>query len=202
MITMRGWNQMAKFEAKRLSKLDWAVVGGAGVSFIALFLPWYGATSGVFSASVSGWSTSYGWFGALLIIAAGVFLALQRSQVNLSSVPVTPALVVMGAAVLGTLIVVIRWITLPSGHAGHRGRHDLQLRPTSRHLLDDSGRTRPGGRRGGAVPRVGRKAPLGPRGPLGLVLATAPAVAARRLNRQGVSADNWLMTAKRFRSRL
>ncbi len=121
MITMRGWNQMAKFEAKRLSKLDWAVVGGAGVSFIALFLPWYGATSGVFSASVSGWSTSYGWFGALLIIAAGVFLALQRSQVNLSSVPVTPALVVMGAAVLGTLIVVIRWITLPSGHAGIGG---------------------------------------------------------------------------------
>ena len=75
----------------------------------------------MFSASVSGWSTSYGWFGALLIIAAGVFLALQRSQVNLSSVPVTPAVVVLGAAALGTLIVVIRWITLPSGHAGVGG---------------------------------------------------------------------------------
>ena len=112
---------MAKFDAKRLSRLDWAVVGAAGVSFISLFLPWYGASSGVFSASVSGWSTSYGWFGALLIIAAGVFLALQRSQVNLNSVPVTPAVVVLGAAVLGTLIVVIRWITLPSGHAGIGG---------------------------------------------------------------------------------
>jgi len=112
---------MAKFDAKRLSKLDWAVVGAAGVSFISLFLPWYGATDGVFSASISGWSTSYGWLGALLIIAAGVYLAMQRSQVNLSSVPVTPAVAVLGAAVLGTLIVVIRWITLPSGHAGVGG---------------------------------------------------------------------------------
>ncbi|MGA2529918.1 MAG: hypothetical protein ABSG36_12235 [Acidimicrobiales bacterium] len=106
---------MAKFDTKRLSKLDWAVIGAAGLSFIALFLPWYGASFGIFSASVSGWSTSYGWFGALLIIAAGIYLALQRSEVNLSAVPLTPAVVVLGAASLGALIVVIRWITLPSG---------------------------------------------------------------------------------------
>jgi hypothetical protein len=107
---------MAKFDAKRLSRLDWAVVGAGGLSFISLFLPWYGASAGIFSASVSGWSTSYGWFGALLIIAAGVYLALQRSEV-----PFTPAVVVLAAATLGALIVVIRWITLPSGHAGVGG---------------------------------------------------------------------------------
>jgi hypothetical protein len=112
---------MAKFDAKRLSRLDWTVVGAAGVSLISLFLPWYGASSGAFSASVNGWSTSYGWFGALLIIAAGAFLAMQRSEVNLSRVRVTPAVVVLGAAGLGTLIVVFRWITLPSGHAGIGG---------------------------------------------------------------------------------
>lgn len=112
---------MAKFDAKQLSKLDWAVIGAAGLSFISLFLPWYGASDGVFSASVSGWSTSYGWLGGLLIIGAGVFLALQRSQVNVSGLPLTPAVVVLGAAVLGTLIVVIRWITLPSGHGGVAG---------------------------------------------------------------------------------
>jgi hypothetical protein len=112
---------MAKFETKRLSRLDWAVVGAGGVSFIALFLPWYGVSAGFFSASVSGWSTSYGWLGALLIIAAGVYLALQRSDVNLSRVPVTPAVFVLGVAALGTLIVVLRWITLPSGHAGVGG---------------------------------------------------------------------------------
>lgn len=108
---------MAKFDTKRFSRLDWAVVGAAGLSFIALFLPWYGFTAGVFSASVDGWSTSYGWLGALLIIAAGVYLALQRSEANLSAIPLTPAVVVLGAAALGTFIVIIRWITLPSGHA-------------------------------------------------------------------------------------
>ena len=109
---------MANFDAKHFSKMDWAVVGAAGVSFICLFLPWYGASYGPFSASVSGWSTSYGWLGGLLIIAAGVYLALHRSEVNLAKAPATPAVVVLGAAVLGTLIVILRWITLPSGHSG------------------------------------------------------------------------------------
>jgi len=92
---------MAKFDAKRLSRGDWAVVGAAAVSFISLFLPWYGASYGFFSASVSGWSTSYGWLGGLLIIAAGVYLALLRSEVNLAKMPLTPAVVVLGAAALG-----------------------------------------------------------------------------------------------------
>ena len=106
---------MAKFDTKRLSRLDWAVIGAAGLSFISLFLPWYGFSLGAFSVSVSGWSTSYGWLGGLLIIAAGVYLAMVRSEVNLSNMPVTPAVVVLGAAALGTLIVIIRWISLPSG---------------------------------------------------------------------------------------
>ena len=109
---------MAKFDTKQYSRRDWAVVGAAGVSFICLFLPWYGGSAGPYSFSVSGWSTSYGWLGGLLIIAAGVYLALQRSQVDLAKMPLTPAVVVLGAAALGTLIVVLRWITLPSGHYG------------------------------------------------------------------------------------
>jgi hypothetical protein len=39
----------------------------------------------------------------------------------LAKVPATPAVIVLGAAVLGTLIVILRWITLPSGHAGITG---------------------------------------------------------------------------------
>jgi hypothetical protein len=112
---------VAKFDTKRWSKLDWAVIGAAGLSFICLFLPWYGFSDAAYSASVSGWSTSYGWLGGLLIIAAGVYLALVRSEVNLSNVPVTPAVVVLGASALGTLIVILRWITLPSGHLGVLG---------------------------------------------------------------------------------
>ncbi|MGD0441805.1 MAG: hypothetical protein ABSB52_14420 [Acidimicrobiales bacterium] len=109
---------MASFDAKKFSRRDWAIVGAAGLGFICLFLPWYGWSAGPYSFSVSGWSTSYGWLGGLLIIVAGVYLALLRSDVDLAKMPLTPAVVVLGAAALGTLIVVLRWITLPSGHLG------------------------------------------------------------------------------------
>jgi hypothetical protein len=106
---------MATFDAKKLSRLDWGVAGAGGIALISLFLPWEGATYGIYSASVSGWSTSYGWLGAVLIVAAGVYMVLHRSEVSLSSVPVGPAVVVLGAASLGTLIVILRWLTLPRG---------------------------------------------------------------------------------------
>jgi len=109
---------MAKFDIKRLSTVDKVLVGAAIVALISLFLPWWGVSAGGFSASVSGFSTSYGWLGALLIVAAGVYLVLQRSEVDLGKMPVTPAVVVLGAAALGTLIIILRWLTIPSGHFG------------------------------------------------------------------------------------
>lgn len=112
---------MAKFEAKELSKLDWVVVVAAALALICLFLPWYGASAFGFSASVSGWSTGYGWVGAVLIVAAGAYLVMQRSRVDLSRVNVGPAAVVLGAAVIGTVLVILRWATLPRGHAGIGG---------------------------------------------------------------------------------
>ena len=108
---------MSKFDVKRLSTLDRVLVGSAALALISLFLPWWGASAGGFSVSVSGFSTSYGWLGALLIVAAGVYLVLHRSEVDLSKMPLTPSLVVLGAAGLGTLIVILRWLTLPSSHS-------------------------------------------------------------------------------------
>jgi len=112
---------MAAFDAKKLSPLDWGVGGAGALAFIALFLPWYGASYLSFSATVSGWSTSYGWLGALLIVAAGAYLVLQRSGVSLGNLKVGPAVIVLGAASLGALIVILRWLTLPSGGAGVYG---------------------------------------------------------------------------------
>ena len=61
-----------EFDAKRFSTLDWVIVAGAVIAFIAAFLPWYGATVGPFSASVSGWSAGFSaWAGALLLTASG-----------------------------------------------------------------------------------------------------------------------------------
>ena len=106
------------FDAKKLSRLDWGVVGAGGVAFIALFLPWYGVSAGGFSASVSGWSTSYGWLGGLLIVAAAVWFLLWRADAAIPKAPLSPLAATTGAAGLGTLLVILRWATLPRGHAG------------------------------------------------------------------------------------
>ena len=106
---------MAKFDSTSISKQDWGVIGAGGLVFISLFLPWYGVSLGIYSASVSGWGTSYGWLGGLLIIAAGVYLLALRSKVDLSKMPLGPGVVVLGASALGTLIVALRWLTLPGG---------------------------------------------------------------------------------------
>jgi hypothetical protein len=115
------------FDAKKLSGLDWAVVGAGAVAFIALFLPWWGISSPILSASVSGWSTSWGWLGALILLAAGAYLLAVRSGVDLSKMSVGPLVVVLGAASLGTLIVIIRWITIPSASYGIYGSYGPQV---------------------------------------------------------------------------
>jgi len=104
------------FDWKRLSTLDRAIAGGAAVAFIAAFLPWYGASVGPFSSSVSGWSAGFtAWAGSLLLTAAGVLLVLRRSGAKLSSA-FSPALLVAGVAAVGLLLVVIRWVSFPRYH--------------------------------------------------------------------------------------
>ena len=117
------------FDAKKFSQLDWAIVGGAGVAFISGFLPWWGYSGGLtrfgFHASVNGWSTGFtGWLGLILLTLGGVYLVLRRAEVTLPDLPVGPAVVVAGLAVLGLLLVIIRWLTIPRlgfGVGGHYG---------------------------------------------------------------------------------
>ena len=61
---------MAAFEWNKLTTTDKVISVTALIALIGLFLPWYGFSSPLYSASVSGFSTSYGWLGALLIVAA------------------------------------------------------------------------------------------------------------------------------------
>jgi hypothetical protein len=117
------------FDWKRLNMLDRAIAIGAGVAFIAAFLPWYGATVGPFSASVSGWSAGFSaWAGALLLTAAGVLLVLLRSGFKLPSTGVGPAVLVAGVSGLGLLLVIIRWISFPRYHGADVGaRYGIYL---------------------------------------------------------------------------
>ena len=111
------------FDPKRLSRLDWGVLVAGAIAFIALFLPWYGFSAPGFSASVSGWSTGYGLFGGLLLVAAAVWFFLWRAEAAIPKEgPLTPLVVTTGLAAVGLLLVVIRWASLPRGGGGILGR--------------------------------------------------------------------------------
>ena len=109
-------------DPKQLTRLDWGVLGGGAVAFIALFLPWYGVSGAGFSDSVSGWSTSDGWLGGLLLVAAAVWFLLWRARTALPKTPVTPLAATTGVAALGLLVVIIRWVSLPRGGGGILGK--------------------------------------------------------------------------------
>jgi len=109
---------MAGLDWKKLSTADRVVAITALCALIALFLPWWGVSTPYYSASVSGFSSGYGWLGALLVVLAGAYLVLLRSGSNLPKLSMGPGVLVLGASVIGTLLVAIRWITIPRGSYG------------------------------------------------------------------------------------
>ena len=106
---------MAAFDMKKLSTADRAVVGAGAVALICLFLPWYGGGTSLISVSWSGFSSGWGWIGSLAIIAAGVYLAGLRSGSNMPKISYGPGVTVLGLSLIGTIIVALRWLTIPSG---------------------------------------------------------------------------------------
>jgi hypothetical protein len=114
-----------RLDLKRLSSLDRAIVGGAAVVFVTGFLPWWGYRGplAIYGGSINGWSAGFSaWAGILLLTLAGVYLALRRSDVKLPSIGgVGQSVLVAGAAGLGLLLVILRWLTLPRVHSGLAG---------------------------------------------------------------------------------
>ncbi len=111
-------------DTTRFSRLDWGIVGGGAVAFVSGFLPWWGYSGplNAYNGSVSGWSAGfYAWAGILLLTLAAVYLFLRRSEVSLPELPIGPTVAVTGTAGVGLLLVLLRWVTLPSVHAGAAG---------------------------------------------------------------------------------
>ena len=98
---------------KRLSSRDRVIVGGAGVAFIAGFLPWWEA-AGLGGWSRSGWSAGFtAWAGTLLLTTAGVLVVLRRAGVSWPTTIVGASNLIAGVAAMGLLLVFIRWLSLP-----------------------------------------------------------------------------------------
>jgi len=107
-----------EFDVKRLKGVDRIVALAGAVALVSMFLPWYGLSAGDLSASVDGFSSGYGWLGALLIVAAGVYTVLVRSGTELRHSSYGPATWVAGLSVVGTVLVALRWVSMPSASLG------------------------------------------------------------------------------------
>lgn len=83
------------------------------LAFIDSFLPWWSLSVGPISVSESGWSVGIGgWLPLLLLLAVGVIVALPAFG---QSVSVRGGYASFGAAaLLATIIILIRWLTYPS----------------------------------------------------------------------------------------
>jgi len=109
-------------DISKLDTLDRVVAGASLLALIALFLPWYGWSDSTYSVSVSGFSSGFfGWLGAILVVAAGVYLVMLRSGSNMPKTSIGPGVLVLGLSAVGTLFVIIRWATLPRGGGGVAG---------------------------------------------------------------------------------
>jgi len=100
---------MAQFDMKKLDTSDRIVAGAGLITLICLFLPWWGY--GPFNQS--GWGSGFGLIGALLIIAAAVYLVALRSGSNLPRNSYGPGVTVLGLSLIGIIIVALRWLTVP-----------------------------------------------------------------------------------------
>lgn len=113
---------MAELKMGRFTRRDKTLLVAAAIVLISLFAPWYQASvSGYTIQSVSGWGTGYGLLGAICLVLAGIYIVLERSSVDLPKLRVGARVIVLSLAVLGTLLLLIRIGTLPSGNVGAAG---------------------------------------------------------------------------------
>lgn len=102
---------MDKFDLKRVTKLEWTAVGAGILAFIVSFLPWFSFDAGIISSSVTAWGVGIGgWGPVLLLIACAALVLAPHFDKQVPNAPLI-WLVASGAALL---IILLRWITLPS----------------------------------------------------------------------------------------
>jgi hypothetical protein len=111
---------MAVIGGRNVNNNDLGVLIGGAVVLIASFLPWWGVSSGPFHSSVSGWGTGFGVIAILLGIAVGAAVAARvfgGAQLPAAGT-VGPSLLLAGGAIIAALIILLRWVTIPSGNFG------------------------------------------------------------------------------------
>ncbi|GAA3009859.1 hypothetical protein [Actinokineospora diospyrosa] len=109
---------MANFDPKRVTPIEWAGIGAGALAFIFSFFSWYSVSydgpSGLgfgFNQSASAWSLGIGgWLPVLLLVAAAVILLLPHFGTAVPNL----VTIWLGLAAGAVVILLIRWLTLPS----------------------------------------------------------------------------------------
>jgi hypothetical protein len=165
---MSDANPMASLSG--LARNDQIFLGAGVLTFIFSFIDFAhikvsGITVSGSGASISAWH-GIGTLAALLILVAVVVAALVAlSPATLEQLPVSGRLVAVGAATLGLLFFIIRWLTLPSANFGsfHAGYHlawggyvtlvlNVVMIAVGFIALREAGESMPWEKRGGATP--------------------------------------------------
>jgi hypothetical protein len=108
---------MTDIAGKTVSTPDLVLMGTGAVMLVDGFLPWYGVDLGpIGSFNIKGFSAGFlGWASILLIVAAGALVAARVfAAATLPAGKIGPALAVLAASGLGTLLVVLRLLTQTS----------------------------------------------------------------------------------------
>ncbi|MDX6352041.1 MAG: hypothetical protein QOF84_6831 [Streptomyces sp.] len=112
---------MANVGGREVNNNDLGVMAAGGAALIFSFLPYWGysvKSKGFGSAggSISAWH-SYAWLGMLLlVVAAGIVAARVFGGVTLPATPVGWHVIVAACAVLGTLLVILRALTIDNAN--------------------------------------------------------------------------------------
>jgi hypothetical protein len=120
---------MAGFDARKVTTLDWVVIGGGLLAFISSFFPWYSASvsfNGIKNSDgVSAWGAGFAaWFSVLLlVVAAGLVLANAMGSLQVK-MPAPLPLITLGLAAAAFVIILLRWVTFPDVNNGLSGLGD------------------------------------------------------------------------------
>ena len=111
---------MAEIAGRQVDTNDLGVMAAGGAALVFSLLPYYGFSYDLAGASFDGtfnaWH-SYAAVGVLLLVAAaGAVAARVFGGVQLPTLPVGWHVAVAGAAVLGTVLVIVRALNYPHGH--------------------------------------------------------------------------------------
>ena len=104
------------------NRLDLGIIGAGVIAFLASLMPYYtvnfkafGVSSG---GSVNAWHGFFGWFGALLALAAAVVLVLHLMG---QALPVPVRTTVLGLMGAGLLCTILALFIFPGGNVSGMG---------------------------------------------------------------------------------